>query len=262
MLGRGSRASGTFVRFHSAAVDCLLWFGNANVPRITGAARRQIAHRRGEVAGIAPLIARHPAAFDAEGAYVSVQLARGGIPLAVAVVRGLAVALAGRGVAARVEHAGIDVARSLTRCEVRLFQGGGHGSLFATRDVGAIVAGIGYRFHTVFSEKQLVVAIAHLGGTTFRAGGVILAETARRGRRRWKTHLALGTRGAVRCRSCEQTKIDGCCIEIVFGTISFVIDRRRRDALLGRLLLEKFDELAGTLRPAPTDGGESESRSF
>ena len=146
MLGRGSRDSGIFVRFHSAAVDCLLWFGNANVPRITGAARRQIAHRRGVVAGISPLIARHPAAVNAERAYVVVQLARGGIPLAVAVVRSLAVALAGRGIAARVEHAGVHVARSLTRCEIRLFQGGSNGSLFAIRDVGAIFAGIGHRF--------------------------------------------------------------------------------------------------------------------
>ena len=269
MLGRGRRASGPFIRFRSAAVDCLLWFGNANVPGVTGAARRQIAHRRGVVAGIAPLVARHPAAVDAEGAYVAVQLARGGIPLTVAFVRGLAVALAGRGVAARVEDAGEHVARSLTRGEIGLFQGGGHGSLFATRDVGAVFAGIDHRLQTVLSENQLVVAIAHLGGTTFGTGGVIpgqqaiLAETARRGRRGWKTDLALGTGGAVRYRSCEHAKIDGCCIEVVFGTISFVIGQRRGDALLGRLLLFGIvDELAGALCPAPTDGGRSEPRSF
>ena len=98
----------------------------------------------------------------------------------------------------------------------------------------------------MFSESWLVVTIAHLGGTSFGTGGVvpsqaILAETTRRGRGGWKTDLALGTRGAVRCRSCEQAKIDGCLIEVVFGTLSFVVGQRRRDAL-GLLLVGSFDE--------------------
>lgn len=119
------------------------------------------------------------------------------------------------------------------------------------------------KWHAESYVHHFAVATAHLGGTSFGTGGVIHAETARQGRRGRMTDLALGARGAVRRCSCEHAKIDCCRIEVVFGTLSFVIGQRRRDALLGLLpLFGIFDELAGGLCPAPADGGESEPRSF